>query len=182
MGDISFLTNSSQQSPQSIEESLYQLENTSIVFLSAWIRMPQDLNRAARASSEAMAHLDHIVNEILRVRDYQKALGIYTSSPLEAQLNIDSAISASPVSREQQTALSQLGPGYGRLPFFGQPISLEKLLNKIKHRRPDIANFRVSNSGEHYFIIAIDKLNQQPDSIVEFIVGDFCNNCRNVNL
>ncbi|WP_370598905.1 hypothetical protein NMD15_07075 [Plesiomonas shigelloides] len=82
MGNISFLTGGGTSSRQSIDESIYQLENTSVVFLSAWQQTPQDFKRAARASLEAMKHLDHIVNEIMRNRDQLQADGNYAGSPL----------------------------------------------------------------------------------------------------
>ena len=68
MGNISFLTGENASSSQSIEESIYQLENASLIFMVAWQSEPKDFTRASRASDEAMMHLDHIVNEILRAR------------------------------------------------------------------------------------------------------------------
>ncbi|AAN55081.1 hypothetical protein HRJ35_11970 [Shewanella oneidensis MR-1] len=180
MGNISFLTGGNPSSPQSIAESIYQLENTSVVFLSAWQRTTPDFQRAARASQEAMLHLDHIVNEIMRNRDQLQADGTYTGSQLEGLLNISRAVSVSPVTRAEQDDLANYGPGNGVLPSAGSSISMEKLLNKIKHRRTNSANFRIGASGEHIFIIGVDKPNRQPDSIVEFIVGDFCQHCSDI--
>lgn len=180
MGNISFLTRSNQSSPQSIGESIYQLENTSVVFLSAWQRATPDFQRAARASQEAMLHLDHIVNEIMRNRDQLQADGTYTGSQLECQLNISRAESVSPVTRAEQDNLANQGPGNGALSSASSSISMEKLLNKIKHRRTNSANFRVGTSGEHIFLIGVDKPNRQPDSIVEFIVVDFCQHCSDI--
>ena len=180
MGNISFLTGGIQRSPQSIGESIYQLENTSVVFLNAWRRTIPDTQRAARASQEAMLHLDHIVNEIMRNRDQLQADGAYTGSQLESQLNISRAVSVSSVTRADQDNLARQGPGNGALPSAGSSISMEKLLNKIKHRRTNSANFRVGTSGEHIFLIGVDKPNRQPDSIVEFVVGDFCQHCSDI--
>lgn len=180
MGNISFLTGSNQSSPQSIGESIYQLENTSVIFLSAWQRTTPDFQRAARASQEAMLHLDHIVNEIMRNRDQLQADGTYTGSKLESQLNISRAVSVSPVTRAEQDNLATQGPGNGALPSAGSFISMEKLLNKIKHRRTNSSNFRIGSSGEHIFIIGVDKPNRQPDAIVEFVVGEFCKHCFNI--
>jgi hypothetical protein len=181
MGNISFLTGGAGGSPQSLEESIYQLENTSLIFTTAWQKTPKDFQRASRASQEAMVHLDHIVNEILRARDHLKATSAYAGSALEAELNIVRAISFSPVTRVQQLSLPQLGPGNGCLPSPGVPLSMEKLLNKIKHRRYDAANFRIGASGEHIFLIAVDTPKQQPDSIVKFVVGEFCNHCSAIS-
>ncbi|MBQ4801111.1 hypothetical protein J8L73_18625 [Pseudoalteromonas sp. MMG006] len=180
MGNISFLANGSSSSPQSVDESIYQLGNSSIYFLRAWQRVPQDFQGAVRSSQEAMVHLDHIVNEIMRARDQSQADGSYTGSTLEAQLNINRSISAAPVTRVQQLALTSSGPGVGSLPFAGAPITMEKLLNKIKHRRPDSANFRINDAGEHIFLVGVDKPNRQPDSIVEFAVDEFCQHCTNI--
>ena len=127
-----------------------------------------------------MQHLDHIVNEIMRARDQMQSDGSHTGSPLESQLNITRASSASPVTRVQQDNLSALGAGNGMLPFAGITLTMEKLLNKIKHRRTTSANFRVGASGEHIFLVGVDKPNRQPDSIVEFVVGDFCKHCSDV--
>lgn len=180
MGNVSFLTGGGSGLPPSLGESIYQLGNTSVVFLSAWRSAPRDFLRAARASQEAMQHLDHIVNEIMRVRDQMQSDGSYSGSLLEIQLNITRASSVSPVTRDQQDALSGQGPGNGVLPFVGVPLTMEKLLNKIKHRRTTSSNFRDSLSDGHIFLIGVDKPNRDPDSIVEFVVGDFCKHCSNI--
>ena len=180
MGNISFLTGGNGGPPQSVEESIYQLQNASVIFVTAWQSAPKDFTRASRASKEAMMHLDHIVNEILRVRDHRKSTGAYANSTLESQLNIDRALWVNPVTRTQQQALMQQGPGNGQLPSAGSPLAMEKLLNKIKHRRPGDANFRISASNKHIFLVAADTPRQLPDSIVEFTVDEFCNHCSDI--
>ncbi len=180
MGNISFLTGTSATAPQSVDEAIYQLESSSVLFLASWNRTPQDLTRAARASREAMVHLDHIVNEIMRARDHLKSNSSYAGSNLKNLLDTNKAKAAMPVTRAEQANIAILGPGNGVLPTAGSPLTMEKLLNKIKHRGHDYANFRVGSNGEHIFIITADKPNQQPDSIVEFVVSDFCEHCMNV--
>jgi hypothetical protein len=54
MGHISYLTGVPNNGPQSIDEALYELENTSVLFREAWQRVPPDLARAARVSANAM--------------------------------------------------------------------------------------------------------------------------------
>ena len=179
MGNISFLTGGSGTEPQSIKESLYQLQNSSVLFKDAWLKTPSDLVRAARVSSKAMEHLDHVVNEIMRARDTKMAQGTYSGSSLEAQLNINRGLIIGSVTLPQQQNMINNGPGNGVLPSVGSPITLEKLLNKIKHRHHQSANFRIEND-KHIFVINVDKPNKKPDSIVEFDVLEFCEHCNNV--
>lgn len=178
MGHLSYLTGTANNGPQSIDESLYELENTSVLFREAWQRVPPDFDRAARVSARAMEHLDHIVNEILRARDTRMAKGTYSGSQLETELNIMRGMMTSSVTATQQQAMIAAGPGQGQLP--GQPtqITLERLLNKIKHRHHQSANFRIQ-ANRHIFVINVDKPNKTPDSIAEFDVIDFCAHCNN---
>lgn len=178
MGHISYLTGASNTGPQSIDESLYELENTSVLFREAWQRVPPDFVRAARVSARAMEHLDHIVNEILRARDTRMTKGTYSGSQLEAELTIMRGMVASPVTAAQQQAMVTAGAGQGQLP--GQPtqITLNRLLNKIKHRHHQSANFRIQ-AGHHIFVINVNKPNKTPDSIAEFNVAEFCAHCSN---
>lgn len=180
MGSISFLVGASASSPSSIKESIYKLQNCSILFLASWRSVNPDLERAARVSSEAMACLDHIVNELLRARDQSKALKMYKGSQLQAGLSGLCGLSVSPVTRTQQLALSSAGPGNGLIPGAGVALTMDRLLNKIKHRRPINTNFRIDQAGQHFFIVAVDKPNHQPDSIVEFSVADFCLQCTSI--
>ncbi|EKN3986140.1 hypothetical protein ACS90Y_003824 [Yersinia enterocolitica] len=181
MGSISFLTDRRLENPPSIKESIYRLKSSSFLFQNAWVQSPQDLECAERESVEAMLHLDHIVNEIMRFRDQLQSDNNYTGSSLETHLNITSALSVSPVTRLEQTSLSGLLPGNGVLPREGVSITMEKLLNKIKHRRTDSSNFRIESFGEHIFLIGVDKPNHQPDSIVEFDVNVFCKYCGDIS-
>jgi hypothetical protein len=178
MGHFSYLTGMASNGTQSIDEALYELENTSVLFREAWQRELPDFTRAARVSANAMEHLDHVVNEILRARDTKQAKATYSGSPLETALNIMAGLMTSPVTAAQQQAMVAAGPGLGQTP--GQPvqITLERLLNKIKHRHHQSANFRIQ-LGRHIFVINVDKPNRTPDSIVEFDVIEFCGHCAN---
>lgn len=176
MGHISYLTGAPNSGPQSIEESLYELENTSVLFRDAWQRVPPDFIRASRVSAKAMEHLDHVVNEILRARDTRMARGTYVGSQLEAELNVMRGQMSSPVTLAQQQAMIAAGPGNGNLPGGAVQITLERLLNKVKHRHHQSANFRIQ-AGRHIFVINVDRPNKTPDSIAEFDVSDFCTHC-----
>jgi hypothetical protein len=100
MGNTSFLTGLKSASPQSLNESIYQLGNSSVLFLSAWQSTPPDFKAAGRVTEEAMVHLDHIVNEILRARDQLKANEKFVGSNLETQLKIHRALSSNQVTRD----------------------------------------------------------------------------------
>jgi hypothetical protein len=177
MGHISYLTGAPSSGPQSIEESLYELENTSVLFRDAWQRIPPDFVRASRVSAKAMGHLDHVVNEILRARDTKMAKGTYVGSQLEVELNIMRGQMFAPVTVAHQQAMIAAGPGNGNLPEVGVQVTLERLLNKVKHRHHQSANFRIQ-AGRHIFVINVDKPNKTPDSIAEFDVIDFCAHCQ----
>jgi hypothetical protein len=178
-GNLSYLAGIQNNGPQSIDEALYDLDNTSVLFCNAWQRIPPDFARAARVSSNAMERLDHIVNEILRARDTKKAQGSYVGSQLEVQLKINRGLMSAPVTLAQQQTMIAAGPGLGQLPGAGTTITLERLLNKIKHRHHQSANFRI-HSGRHIFVINVDNPNKTPDSIVEFDVIEFCKHCIEV--
>ena len=179
MGNFSYLTGTSHGGPHPIKDSLDKLESTSILFRDAWERVPPEMDRAARISAKAMGHLDHIVNEILRARDTSKARRTYAGSQLEAELGVMRGMAISPVTAEQQQAMIAAGPGHGRLPGQASQITLQRLLNKIKHRHHQSANFRIQ-AGRHIFVFNVDTPDKTPDSIAEFDVAEFCAHCSRV--
>ena len=181
MGHIEYLTGVPHNGPKPLNESIYNLKNTSVLFIHAWTSSPQDLQTAGKVSKEAMISLDHIINEIMRARDLLIAEQSYSGSDLKTVLDEQIALSVTNVTRQQQHDLANLGPGNGSLPLQGISISMERLLNKVKHRRPDCINFRVGTQKDHYFLMAVDKPNKSPDSIIEFVVADFCKHCEEVN-
>ena len=175
MGEISFLTSGSSGGSKSISNSIADLEDCSIIFCAAWNQKPPDLQRAGRVSLPAMEHLDHIVSEIMRARDSLKSINTYDGSPLSVELGKSAGLIHTPTNRIEQSAMINAGAGNGRLPSAGVPISMERLLNKIKHRHHGPINFRVSGNS-HTLIFNVDKPDQTPDCIVEFEVKEFCRN------
>jgi len=173
MGSTNCMTGVGGNIANTLTECVDLLQDTSIVFRHALGSSPQDMSRAGRVSGDAMRYLDHIVNEILRARDLSKADGNFDGSELKSLLRTNVALAAHPVTRQQQVELSNKGIGNGSLPATGSAINMEKLLNKIKHRRPADSNFRFGSQGEHFYYIAVDKTRQQPDSIVEINIDIF---------
>jgi len=180
MGYMDFLTAGSRTSPPSLGTSLELLEDASTLFVAAWTKTPQNMEQAHRSSQTGLTHLDHIANQILRARDGMRANSSYAGSPLEAQLLTPQAESVSPVTVGEQDNLVALGPGAGSLPRPGAQVTFERLLNKIKHRRPDAANFRIGSNSEHFLLLAVNTPQHQPESIVEFCVGDFCTQLKTI--
>ena len=107
---------------------------------------------------------------------YSDGKGTYSGSPLNSSLNVVAGAITSKVSSTQQRAMIDAGPGCGQLPQPGAEITLEKLLNKIKHRHHQSGNFRIE-AGRHIFVINVDRPDKTPDSIVEFDVEGFCARC-----
>lgn len=180
--------------PHTFEECIDQLKQTSITFMDTWdSESPGDRDKAGEASGKAMAAFDHIVNEIFRARDKLINSQLYCGSELKELLEekIDSAKLLSPVTREQQIELSRREQGGADLPLNGEgegeteTICMQTLLNKIKHRIPDLTNFRIeeiveSGVQQHFFLISVDGFHNQPCSIVEFIVADFYIHCSKI--
>ena len=127
-----------------------------------------------------MLHLDHIVNEILRIRDSLKENHQYRNSPLKIQLEINQGTIVEPVTRDQQERLIEVGPGNAFLPLIGKQLKMERLLNKIKHRSHDFSNFRIESNTQHFFIISVDQFKNHRASIIEFSVGNFCSHCLTI--
>ena len=176
MGNIEFFGGSSS-GPKSVEDSIFEVENASIVFKASWMSTPRDINRAARVSATAMEHLDHIVNEILRARDTSMAKGTYSGSILEVHLDEECGSIYTPASSAEHMEMINSGPGNGQLPDAGSPIKFVKLITKIKHRHHNSANFRIEND-RHFFVVNVDKPNKTPDSILDIDVQQFCDHCK----
>ncbi len=183
MGDLSFLVNGNPSSPSSLADSIRMLKQCSIIFRDAWTDNPQDMLTASEVSNKAMKCLDHIINEIMRNRDQLRSAGTYATSTLKTYLDGIAGLSVSPVTRNNQDDLPRLGAGNGNLNFIGATpttISMEQLLNKIKHRRTNSLNFRLDFPDIHALVVGVDKMNGSPDCIVEFHVRHFCANCTSI--
>jgi len=137
---------------------------------------PPDCHLAGQASKVAVSCLNTIVNEILRARD--DLGGNYAGSQLRSHL---SKVTGSTVGVDstQRSQYLQLAPGGGRLPgTAAQDIVLERLLQKIKHRRVDGMNYRIEPDRKHFLLVAADQTrNQTPDCVAEFDVAVFCDHC-----
>ncbi len=164
---------------ESVQVAISELETTSIAFRNAWMKTPQDLHKAAEASSKAMKCFDHLIDKILHGRNKQIAKQQYAGSQLQIALNKPCGSIVSNVTSEQQQKLLDSGPGNGILPLVGVPVEFEALLVKLQYRHEQAGNFRIDNT-RHIFLVNIDKKDRTPDSIIELDVIEFCTHCREV--
>ncbi len=173
MGLENFLVGSGTQTFANIEDAIENLRDASSLFVT---RIGDgDMARAGKISLRAFECFDPIVSELLRIRDDRKSAQTYAGTTFEQKMQALAASEVVPVSTADQAAVASAGPGFGCLPTgrLSSPISLEKTLNKIKHRHRTILNFRIE-SGRHKFVVCPNR----PDSIVEFDVVEFCDLCR----
>jgi len=181
MGYADFLLGVPNTPRPTLNGAINSLQDASALFVTGYTR--SNMEQAERATDIAMRAFDFIVGEIMRHRDLHKADGSYTNSAFEREMNVLMANMVSPVTRLEHEAVRAAGPNNGCLPTSLRPptaISVEKTLNKIKHRHPDFANFRIQGD-RHNFVICVDKVNGSgADSVVEFDVETFCDRCRKI--
>lgn len=177
MGYTEFLVAGSPSPSINIQDVIVRLEDLSTVFIKRW--SDGSWAHAGEVSVEALRCFDLIVNSLMRARDDKKTMNAYAGSSLEIELSLDIATMASPATLAHHQAVKSAGPGNGHIPSTcppSSPISLEKTLNKLKHRDSGILNFRIEN-GLHILVICPVAIGGGPDSVVEFDVATFCQRC-----
>lgn len=183
MGYTDFLVGLNRSTPSNLPEAIAELEEASLIFLNRWIN--GENQRAGEVSKKAMTLLDFIANELLRAEVDRKGAGTYAGTPFEAVMTSPCGKGVTGVSQADQMCMVQAGPGNGSLPtHLGRAhlrpvpsLCLQQLLNKVKHRNPNLMNFRIS-AGKHIFVICPDKTGGGAEGIYEFDVAEFCSQCR----
>lgn len=177
MGFTEFLVGQNAESPSNLPDAIASLEDTATLFLQRW--QQPDMERAGQISQRAMELLDFISNEFLRERVERKGAGVYSGSQFEGAMSMSCGIGVTNVTEQDHLNVVSAGPGFGALPATGTrlQIDLDRLLNKIKHRRRTLANFRLEN-GRHIFVICPDKTNGGAEGVYEFDVQAFCQQCN----
>jgi hypothetical protein len=160
-------------------EAVDALDDASTLFVAAWTQNKRE--QAQRASDRGISSLDHIVNRLLRERDNYRRNAIYSGSAFETAMRVHAGLMMPNATHLDHQAIATAAAGQGMMPSASPTVSIgfETLLNKIKHRNRDYANFRLSGIG-HRLIICPDKPGGSPESVVEFDVGNFCNIARAV--
>ncbi|MFY1713618.1 hypothetical protein [Tritonibacter mobilis] len=176
LGHTEFLVNGGGRGFSNVEDAIEKLENLSIVFTNRWQR--NEFLAAGKASGEAMICFDHIIGELMRLRDSRKASIGYSDTNFAQALAMISGRSK-PNASQADVADITASPGTGRLPTPAPivDISLEKALNKIKHRDPTAMNFRF-DADRHILVFCALNTNGSLESIVELDVLSFCEKCR----
>ncbi len=178
MGYTEFLIGHNAPSPSSLPDAIGTLEDASTVFLNRWRK--GELQRAGDVSKEAMVVLDFIAAELLREKVKRKGLGTYANSQFASKMSALCGIGVTGASLADQRNMVLAGAGNGRVPpHLGTPMTLRlfQLLNKVKHRSPQLMNFRIDN-GSHIFVICPEDTGGGAEGIYEFGVEEFCKKCR----
>jgi hypothetical protein len=173
LGFTEFLVGQNAPIPSSLPDAIADLEDASTIFIARW--QQRDMTRAGDVSKRAMELLDFIANEMLREKVERKGASSYSGSAFEAAMSVLAADGVTNVTEQDQIDVVTAGPGLGALPL-GKArvqIDLDRLLNKIKHRKRKLANFRMQN-GRHVFVICPDKTEGGAEGIYEFDVHTFC--------
>ncbi|MBN6527879.1 hypothetical protein JZM32_07730 [Acinetobacter pittii] len=166
---------------KNLDDAIELLAQVSTEFKGHWQRNYRD--RCNETSEIALKNFDFIVNEILRKRDdlaycsdnqYINAFKILLSYRL-GKIAVD-------ITPFDLNIFDPARVGNAILPVGRETkkISLSRLLNKIKHRCTYQINFRIEND-EHILVIGADKFRDEPKSIVEFNVREFCEECQKVS-
>jgi len=127
-----------------------------------------------------MVLLDFISNELLREKVKRNGSGAYANSRFASKMGVSCGAGVTNATLADQMAVVGAGAGQGQLPArLGPPVplTLDRLLNKIKHRNPELMNFRVQGD-RHIFIVCPEHTHGGAEGVYEFDVQDFCAKCR----
>jgi hypothetical protein len=178
MGYTEFLAGLNGATPSNLPTAIDDLEDASMIFLSRWNR--GDILRAGEISKNAMTLFDFITNELLREMVERKGSGNYVGTRFETEMSRSCGRGVTGATLADQQGVVRAGPGNGKLPVSLDLVtgpSLQQLLNKVKHRNPNLMNFRI-DTEEHIFVICTDHTYGGPEGIYEFKVSEFCGHCR----
>ncbi|KAA8735542.1 hypothetical protein F4V57_01740 [Acinetobacter qingfengensis] len=163
-----------------LDDAIELLNQASIDFKLFW--QSRDNEGCYVTSQIAIKNFDYIINEIVRERD---ALSLSANAQyaqdyrdiLDVHIGeVDENITP----QDFQDLTIQPGNARIRVGKITKPISLNKLLNKMKHRIPNCLNFRIEN-GDHILVIGADAFLRQPECIVEFKVEKFCSESQKIS-
>jgi hypothetical protein len=171
-----FLVALPSETSRSISGSIRQVRNLSAGFCRSWAS--GDHVDAHMTSQEAFQFLDFIYNTLLRQRDDRKGMEGWTESGFKKTLDRVVGKLLKPASEVQKSTFLALAPGSGAMPrnVGLVDLTLEVALNKLKHHSS--IKFSVSREGLHTLYIFTHASMQQPHTISQFDIEDFCIACK----
>lgn len=174
-----FLVDLTGKSPRNLNDSIRRVLNSSAGFRESWLKGNQ--KDAFETSQEAFEHLDYVQNELLRQRDVHKEnTATWSTSPFNSSLASSVGRLKSSVTVNERSWFLTLSQGRGAMPIGSVlvPLTLEKALNKLKHRDTIAFNFTLPAAGGHILYLFTKAAMGQPDTISEINVSDFCDACK----
>ena len=174
-----FLICPSGKSPKNLKDSIRRIRNASLGFRESWLS-GEEVD-ALKTSEEAFEHLDYIQNEFLRQRDVHKTdTATWSSSPFRTELMKHVGCLINNISVSDSDLFISQATGSAHLPSgtTTQPLTLEKALNKLKHRDTVKTNFSLPSLGGHKLYILTKGGMGQPDSLSEIDMTIFCSVCK----
>jgi len=175
-----FLVAPTGKSPRNLMDSIRRVANASAGFVQSWKAGEQQ--EAYETSQEAFEQLDYIQNELLRQRDVLKEDNTsWQTSPFKGVLATPVGRLHNNASASERTFFLSRPQGQGSMPTGTTPVilSLEKALNKLKHRDTVALNFSIDASLGHMLYVYTNAGMGQPDSISEIHISSFCFACKN---
>jgi hypothetical protein len=176
---IEFLVDLTGKSPRNLKDSIRRVLNASAGFRQSWL--DEERSEAYETSQEAFEHFDYIQNELLRQRDVHKSNAtIWPTSPFKTTLDAPVGRILNNISAADCSWFLSLTQGAGAMPATSLPISLtlDKALNKLKHRDTVAFNFSLPTGGGHILYMFTKAGMGQPDSLSEIVVSTFCSACK----
>ncbi|MFM5738593.1 hypothetical protein ACET6T_07635 [Aeromonas veronii] len=176
---ISFLIAPDGKVPQNLKNSIRQVVNSSAGFRQSWLKAEKA--EAYETSQEAFQHLDYIQNELLRQRDALKQNSdTWQTSTFVSKLSVPVGNIINNATSSDYSWFLSLPQDEGTLPI-GRDITqltLEKALNKLKHRDTAALRFLLPSEEGHFIYIYTKAGMGQPDTISEINISLFCDACK----
>lgn len=179
---INFLIAPDGKAPRNLQNSIRLVQNASAGFRQSWLA--QEKPDAYETSQEAFEHLDYIQNELLRQRDALKEnADTWPISPFCSALSVPVGKIINNTTSTNYSWFLALPQDEGAMPIgsISTPLTLEKALNKLKHRDTTVLKFSLPPDGGHFIYIYTKAGMGQPDSISEINISIFCTACKSAS-
>lgn len=174
-----FLVDPTGKSPRNLKDSIRRVLDASAGFRQSWLN--GEYPEAYDTSQEAFEHFDYIQNELLRQRDVHKSnAATWPTSPFCAALTTPVGQIINNVSATDRLWFLNLVQGAGAMLIACNPtpLTLDKALNKLKHRDTVAFNFSLPSGSGHTIYLFTNGGMGQSDSLSKIDISDFCAACK----